>query len=86
MALQHCHDECSAGHLRVEKTLHKLQQEAYWVYMAKDLEEHCRQCVKCNQPKPPMHVRAPMTSVPIGKRLLLMSWRYLCLITTLGTF
>ena len=67
MALQHCHDECSAGHLRVEKTLHKLQQEAYWVYMAKDLEEHCRQCVKCNQPKPPMHVRAPMTSVPIGK-------------------
>ena len=67
MALQRCHDEPSAGHLGFEKTLHKLQQEAYWVYMAKAVEEHCRQCVKCNRSKPPAPVRAPMTSVPIGK-------------------
>ena len=67
MALHCCHDECSAGHLGVEKTLHELRQEAYWIYMANNVEEHCRQCVKCNQSKPPTPVRAPMTSVPIGK-------------------
>jgi len=35
--------------------------------MAKAVEEHCRHCVKCNQSKPPAPVRAPMTSVSIGK-------------------
>jgi len=53
--------------VQVTLELRKCQQEAYWVYMAKDVEEHCRQCVKCNQSKPPTPVRAPMTSVPIGK-------------------
>ena len=50
-----------------EKTLHKLQQEAYWVYMSRDVEQYCRQCNKCNASKPPAPQRAPMTSVPIGK-------------------
>ena len=37
-ALHHCYDDPSGGHLRYEKTLHKLQREAYWVYMSQDVE------------------------------------------------
>ena len=33
-ALHRCHDNPSGGHLGYKKTLHKLQQEAYWVYMS----------------------------------------------------
>ena len=66
-ALHRCHDDPSGGHLGYEKTLHKLQQEAYWAYMSQDVEQHCRQCTKCNASKPPAPQRAPMTSVLIGK-------------------
>ena len=66
-ALHSCHDDLSGGHMGYEKTLHKLQQEAYWVYMSRDVEQYCRQCKKCNASKPPAPQRAPMTSVPIGK-------------------
>ena len=66
-ALHGCHDDPSGGHLGYEKTLHKLQQNAYWVYMSRDVEQYCRQCTKCNVSKPPAPPRAPMTSVPIGK-------------------
>ena len=66
-ALHHCHDVPTTGHLEYEKTLHKLQQEAYWVYMSRDVDQHCRQCSKCNASKPPTPQRAPMSSVPIGK-------------------
>ena len=66
-ALRRCHDAPTAGHLGYEKTLHKLQQEAYWVYMSRDVDQYCRQCSKCNASKPPAPQRAPMSNVPIGK-------------------
>ena len=65
-ALHHCHDAPTASHLGYEKTLHKLQQEAYWVYMSQDVDQYCRQCSKCKASKPPAPQRAPMSSVPIG--------------------
>ena len=49
------------------KSLHKLHQEAYWVSMSHDVERYCRECVKCNESKPPIPIRAPMTSIPIGR-------------------
>ena len=33
-ALHCCHDAPTMGHLGYEKTLHKLRQEAYWVYIS----------------------------------------------------
>ena len=67
-ALHSCLDDLSGDHMGYEKTLHKLEQEAYWVYMSRDVEQYCRQSTKCNASKPPTPHRAPMTSVPIGKR------------------
>ena len=52
-ALRSCHDDLSGGHMGYEKTLHKLWQEAYWVYMSRDVEQYCRQSNKCNAFKPP---------------------------------
>ena len=63
-ALQSSHDAPSTGHLGVYKTLHWLHCEAYWVSMASDVEIYCRQCTRCQVPAP---IRAPLTSVPIGK-------------------
>ena len=56
-----------------DKTIRKLQQEAYWVYMSRDVEQYCRQCTKCNASKPPAPQHAPMTSVPIGKPWQMMA-------------
>ena len=64
-ALQSSHDTPSAGHLGVDKTLHRLRHEAYWVSMAGDVETYCRQCTRCQQSKAPAPIRAPLTSVPI---------------------
>ena len=66
-ALQSSHDIPSAGHQGVDKTLHRLRREAYWVNMAGDVETYCRQCTRCQQCKAPAPIRAPLTSVPIGK-------------------
>ena len=66
-ALQSSHDNPSAGHLGVDKTLHRKRLEAYWVSMAGDVETYCRQCTRCQQSKVPAPIRAPLTSVPIGK-------------------
>ena len=41
-SLQHNHD---AGHLGVEKTLRRLQNEAYWVYMRNYVRKYCYECI-----------------------------------------
>ena len=61
------HDEPTAGHQGVEKTLDRLQQEVYWVSMARDVEQYCREYTKCQQSKLSMPQRAPLTSLPIGR-------------------
>ena len=65
-AFQECHDAPSAGHLSPPKTLAKLHREAYWVNMAKNVFEYCKECTKCQQGKPPMPQKAPLTNIPIG--------------------
>ena len=49
--LQQTHDTPSAGHQGFDKTLQRLQQEAYWVGMAHDVELYRRECVKCQHMK-----------------------------------
>jgi len=55
------------GHQGTEKTLEQLRQEAYWVNMARDVEQYCRECAPCQQAKLPGLIRVPVTSVPIGR-------------------
>ena len=66
-ALRRNHDEPTAGHQGVEKTLDRLQQQMYWVNMARYVEQYCRECTKCQQSKLSMPQRAPLTSLPIGR-------------------
>ena len=64
----HCnHDTSTSGHQGFEKTLLCLKQEVYWVKMAKDVEDYCRQCTQCQKNKLPMPSRAPLTNIPIGQ-------------------
>ena len=66
-ALSRAHDLPIAGHQGKRKTLHRLRQEAYWVNMANDVEQYCRECTKCQQTKPPTPARAPLNTVPVGR-------------------
>ena len=66
-ALTHNHDVPTAGHQSVAKTLDRLCREAYWVDMAKHVEEHCRKCTVCQKSKLTMPQRAPLQNIPIGQ-------------------
>ena len=65
--LQQNHDIPSSGHLGVDKTLSRLQNEAYWAGMSVDVEKYCRECVVCQRCKLSSPQKAPLSSVPIGK-------------------
>ena len=49
--LRLCHDSATGGHQGWHKTLHKLRREAYWVNMAQDAHQHCRECNICQRTK-----------------------------------
>ena len=66
-ALQRNHDAPGAGHQGPDRTLKRLRQEAYWVSMAQDVDQHCRECTTCQQTKPPAPQQVPLTNVPIGR-------------------
>ena len=65
--LQKNHDIPSSGHLGADKTLSRLQTEAYWAGMSVDVEKYCRECIVCQRCKLSMPQKAHMSSVPIGK-------------------
>ena len=52
---------------RVVKTLDRLRQEVYWVSMARNVQQYCSECTKCQQSKLSMPQSAPLTSLPIGR-------------------
>ena len=57
----------TGGHQGWHKTLHKLRREAYWVNMAQDADQHCRECNICQQTKPTAPKRAPLINIPVGR-------------------
>ena len=59
-----CHDSATGGHQGWHKTLHKLRREAYWVNMAQDADQHCRECNICQRTKPTAPKRAPLINIP----------------------
>ena len=66
-ALIRNHDAATAGHFGADKTLERLRQDAFWINMAKDVAEYCKQCVICQQSKLNMPQRAPLQNIPIGQ-------------------
>ena len=65
--LHRYHDVPSAGHQGIAKTLKRVQQEAYWVGMAKDVQLYCTNCTVCQKTKLPLPPLAPLVNTPIGK-------------------
>ena len=61
------YDEPSAGYQDFDKALKCLQLEAYWVGLAHDVENYCRECLKWQQIKQSLPSKAPLVSLPIGK-------------------
>ena len=59
------HDVPTAGHLGADKTLERLRHDAFWINMAKHVEEYCRESPTCQQSKPPMPQHAPLHNIPI---------------------
>ena len=41
--------------------------EAYWVNMAQDADQHCRECNICQRTKPTAPKRAPLINIPVGR-------------------
>jgi len=66
-ALRLSHDVPTAGHQGVDRTLDKLCKSAYWVNMARDVEQYCRSCTTYQQSKLSMPPRAPLQNIPVGQ-------------------
>lgn len=66
-AIVRCHDIPTAGHQGSEKTLKRLQTEAYWVGMGQEVQQYCRECATCQKSKLPSPTKVPLTNVPIGR-------------------
>ena len=61
-----CHDVPGAGHQGFDKTLARVQEEAYWVGMTRDVNHHCTTCEKCQAAKLNSACKALMQNVPVG--------------------
>ena len=88
-ALQQSHDIPSAAHQGSTKTLTRLQQQAYWVGMAKDVQLYCQQCTTFQQTKLPNPVQAPLCNIPIGKPWEMLAadiWKFQYHVRTTITF
>jgi hypothetical protein len=49
--LQEHHDSLIAGHAGVSKTMKRLSENFYWDNMRKDVQDHVRKCMICQQTK-----------------------------------
>ena len=51
----HHHNNVTAGHMGVNKTLKKIQQKFYWVGMKHHVQKYCRECDLCTARKTTVH-------------------------------
>ena len=61
-----CHDD--NGHLGMERTLGLLQEQFFWLRMAKDVQTHictCDQCLKFKQPQEKSEMQSILVSYPL---------------------
>ena len=68
--LKELHNSPTAGHLGVNKLLHKVKQRYYWVGMSEDVRSWVRKCNVCAQTKnPPKKPIAPLQQYMVGAPL-----------------
>lgn len=61
------HDECTAGHLGVQKTMHRVQLRYFWYNMIEDVRRYIQTCDACQKRKRPHTTpRAPMKIFQTG--------------------
>ena len=61
------HNNPSAGHLGVSKTLEKVRRRFYWHGMREDVEMHVRRCVPCAEVNDPCKLpKAPLINIKAG--------------------
>ena len=64
------HNNPSAGHLGVSKTLEKVRRRFYWHGMREDVEMHVRRCVPCAEVNDPCKLpKAPLINIKAGHPL-----------------
>ena len=64
------HDNPSAGHLGVTKTLERVRKRFHWLGMREDVENHVRMCMACAEVNdPPRLLKAPLINVKAGHPL-----------------
>lgn len=61
--LKENHDEPTAGHMGVRKTLHRIRQRYYWPGWKKDVCQYVRACDNCQRQKPEQ--KLPMGQMPL---------------------
>ena len=65
-ALELCHDNHTACHLGVQKTLEILKSRYFWPGMNSDTEHWVKSCLTCQERKPPhRHAKAPLGEMPM---------------------
>ena len=62
--LAESHGSLISGHDGVNKTLARIQQSYYWPYMAQNVENHIKSCVKCLRRKPSTETPALTSTLP----------------------
>ena len=64
------HNDPSAGHLGVSKTLEKVRRRFYWHGMREDVEMHVRRCIPCAEVNDPCKLpKAPLINIKAGHPL-----------------
>ena len=66
--LTYCHDDPTAGHLWIRKTLSKVRQSYYWPGLQRNVRHYMSACEKCLKSKNPVKtLKAPMHIVGAGR-------------------
>ena len=65
--LQYCHNIPSSGHLGVEKTLYKVQQNFYWPGIKDSVKRYLEACDKCAAKKQTRKGKAPLQQYLVGE-------------------
>jgi transposase InsO family protein len=64
--LRSCHDDPTAGHMGISKTIKRLSQSYYWNRMTKDVTKHVLSCSICQRTKARHHLPyGKLASLPV---------------------
>ena len=70
IVLEELHNSITAGHLGVNKMLHKVQRRYYWVGLAADVRLWVKRCTTCGRlNNPPKKNKAPLQRYRVGAPL-----------------